>query len=183
MIDSRKALCVFCGARDAVPAHFLEAGVAFGKLLAERGIPLVYGGGDCGMMGAVASAVMRHGGHVTGVFPKGLQLLEREHRGLSEILIVDSMHERKKAMFDRADAFVALPGGFGTLDETFEIITWRQLRIHEKPVVLYNHRGYWNPWVTLADSIVDNGFATPETRGYFSIVDRMEDILPAAGFR
>lgn len=176
-MQNSKSLCVFCGASNNVDSKFLEMGSAFGALLAQRGINLVYGGGDCGMMGAVATAVMAHGGHATGVFPKSLRGLEKEQQGLNEIIYVDTMHQRKFTMFDRSDAFAILPGGFGTMDEMFEILTWRQVHIHEKPTVIFNFDGYWSPLIALFENILEHGFAAPVTRESFTVVDEMEGIL------
>src|SRR5262245_7691109 len=147
------AICVYCGAQNAVASHYLDAGKQFGKMLAENDVTLVYGGGNCGMMGAVANSTLQNKGKVIGVFPRELKGLEDEHRGLTEIHLVDGMHERKQLMFDNSDGFVALPGGFGTMDELFEMITWRQLKFHDKPILLYNHRGYWDHWVALAENM------------------------------
>lgn len=174
-----KNICVFCGASNRVDPDFLEQGKLFGHLLVGKGYGLVYGGGDCGMMGAVANGVLEKGGKATGVFPVGLKNIEVEHKGLTEILIVDSMHERKKLMFDRSEAFVVLPGGFGTLDETFEILTWRQLSFHAKPVILYNYNGYWDPWIELTEHIIANKFATPATRELYRIAANLEEIFKA----
>jgi uncharacterized protein (TIGR00730 family) len=179
-MNKLKSICVFCGARPGNDPSFVEEARKFGKLLAENSIRLVYGGGDCGIMGEVANSVMKAGGRVTGVFPVGLKNLENEHKGLSEIIIVDSMHERKFLMFEKSQAFVTFPGGFGTMDETFEIITWRQLRFHEKPVIMYNHKGYYDPWMGLIDSIIGNGFAGEEVREAFTVVNDIKDIVPTA---
>ncbi len=176
---SRKpAVCVYCGAQNNVDAHFLQAATDFGKMLAEKDITLVYGGGDCGMMGATANSVLENGGRVIGVFPRELAQLEAAHESLTEIHIVDGMHERKQLMFDNSDGFVALPGGFGTLDETFEMITWRQLDFHQKPIVIYNHKGYWQHWIDLAENIMHHGFAPPHTRDCYSVAQTLDDILP-----
>ncbi len=177
-MNKLRSVCVFCGARDGNDPSFAETARNFGKSLAEQGIRLVYGGGDCGLMGEVANSTMKNGGQVTGVFPVGLQTLESEHKGLSEIIIVDSMHERKYLMFERSQAFVTFPGGFGTMDETFEILTWRLLRFHNKPVIIYNHNNYYDAWLKLIDSIIDNGFAGEESRKNYIVVDKMEDIVP-----
>lgn len=174
-----RAVCVYCGAQNKVADHYLEAGRTFGKMLAEQDITLVYGGGDCGMMGAVANAVLKHKGRVIGVFPEELKGLEAEHQGLTEIYVVEGMHERKKIMFDHSDGFVALPGGFGTLDETFEMITWRQLKFHSKPIVIYNHKGYWDHWLQLSNHIIEEGFAPPHTKDCYKVVNTLEGILPA----
>jgi uncharacterized protein (TIGR00730 family) len=172
-----KAVCVFCGARNEAPQTHLDAGKTFGTLLAQRGIRLVYGGGDCGVMGAVANAVLKNKGLVTGVFPRSLKDLESEHASLSEIIMVESMHERKRIMFERSDAIVVLPGGFGTMDEMFEIITWKQLKFHRKPIVILNHEGYWNPLVALMENIIESGFARPETRDLYSVVDTIDEVF------
>jgi uncharacterized protein (TIGR00730 family) len=179
MIDRRlrKSLCVFCGAQNAVPKAHLEIGTSLGLEMAKRDIALVYGGGDCGIMGAVANAVLTEKGWVTGVFPRHLQNIEVEHKSLNEIIIVDTMHERKKIMYDRADAFAILPGGCGTLDEMFEIITWRQLKLHEKPVIIFNHLGYWDHLVALLEHMISTGFARAETRTMFEVVNTLEELI------
>jgi uncharacterized protein (TIGR00730 family) len=172
-----KALCVFCGARNEVPQAHLDSGKIFGGMLAKKQIRLIYGGGDCGVMGAVANAVLKDGGKVTGVFPMSLKNIENEHSKLSEIIMVESMHERKRIMFERSDAIVVLPGGFGTMDEMFEIITWKQLKFHQKPIVIFNHLGYWDKLVDLMENIIENGFARPETRDLYRVVDSLEGIF------
>jgi uncharacterized protein (TIGR00730 family) len=175
------SVCVFCGASNNVPKHFLDIGAAFGEILAKKGIRLVYGGGDCGIMGAVANATMNAGGKVTGVFPVSLRDIENEHQSLTEIIIVNTMHERKMGMFERTDAFVVFPGGFGTMDEFFEIITWHQLRLHEKPVVIFNYKGYWDPLIALMNNIMGMGFAKREVEGFYQVVTEIEDILKVMG--
>ena len=174
-----KAVCVFCGASNNAPKIHLEVGTKFGEALADHNIRLVYGGGDCGIMGAVANAVLKNKGKVTGVFPMSLKNIESEHASLSEIIMVESMHERKRIMFERCEAIVVLPGGFGTMDEMFEIITWKQLHFHTKPIVIFNHQGYWDPLVTLMESMINQGFARPETRDLYKIVDSIEGVLEA----
>ncbi len=171
------SICVFCGAQNAVPATHLEAGKAFGKEMAARNWGLVYGGGDCGVMGAVANSVLEHNGWVTGVFPENLRQIEEEHQHLSETLIVEDMHSRKQLMYKRSDSFVIFPGGFGTMDETFEILTWRQIGLHSKPVIIFNHEGYWDHLVKLFDNIIATGFATPDTRQIYEVVDSMDALL------
>ncbi len=173
----KKHICVFCGAQNAVPKQHLEAGRAFGQEMAQRKLGLVYGGGDCGVMGAVANAVLEHGGWVTGVFPENLRAIEEEHQHLNETILVDDMHSRKQLMYKRSEMFVIFPGGFGTMDETFEILTWRQIGLHDKPVIIFNHEGYWDHLVALFDNIIDNGFATPETRDIYEVVDTMDALL------
>lgn len=171
------SLCVFCGASNAVDKQFLDMGASFGAMLAQQSIKLVYGGGDCGIMGAVANASLAKGGHVTGVFPISLRNIENEHQKLSEIVIVGSMHERKKLMFDLSEAFVVLPGGFGTMDEMFEILTWRQLLLHTKPVVIVNYDNYWTPLIALMDNIVRMRFAKHEVAGFYHVVDKPEHVF------
>lgn len=176
-----KSICVFCGASNAVPPTYLQVGAEFGEALAQRGIRLVYGGGDCGVMGAVANATMSHGGHVTGIFPVSLRNIENEHQSLTEIIIVNTMHERKMGMFERSDAFVVLPGGFGTMDEMFEILTWRQLRLHEKPVIIFNHRGYWDPLIALMKNIIEVKFAKTEVATFYHVVSEIDQVFDVLG--
>jgi uncharacterized protein (TIGR00730 family) len=176
-MSSIQSVCVFCGAQNAVDKKYLDMGSRFGSMLAESKIRLVYGGGDCGLMGAVANSVMQGGGHATGVFPISLRNLENEHKSLSEIVIVGSMHERKKLMFDLSHAFVVLPGGFGTMDEMFEILTWRQLQLHEKPVIIVNYDGYWDKLIALMDNIIGTRFARAETSSFYQVVSTPEDAM------
>ena len=173
-----KSICVYCGAAKGVdPAH-RAAAERLGKLMAENGIRLVFGGGHVGMMGIIADAVMSNGGEVIGVIPKHLDDIEVGHQNLTELHIVDSMHTRKHKMFELSDSFVVMPGGLGTLDETFEIITWRQLGLHDKPVVLVNNNNYWEPFRALVDHIIDGGYARENCRDLFTIVDSIDDVLP-----
>ncbi len=176
-----EAICVFCGAQDAVPDHHLELGTQLGREIARAEKTLVYGGGDCGVMGAVANATMEEDGFVTGVFPRSLRNIENEHTSLSEIIIVDTMHERKQIMYQRSDVFVILPGGFGTMDEMFEILTWKQLRLHDKPVIIFNHDGYWDHLIALMDNIITNGFARPQTRELYEVITDYDMLLQACG--
>ncbi len=177
-----KNVCVFCGASNNVSKKFLDIGETFGKILAKTNNGLVFGGGDCGLMGAVANGTLNNGGHVTGVFPVSLRNIENEHQALSEIIIVNTMHERKQIMFERSDGFAIFPGGCGTMDEMFEILTWRQLRLHQKPIVIFNYEGYWNPLIALLDNIIANKFAKQETSDFYRVVDKVEDVLPAMKF-
>jgi uncharacterized protein (TIGR00730 family) len=178
----KKSVCVFCGASNNVDKKFLDIGAEFGTLLAKRDITLVYGGGDCGVMGAVANSTMKAGGYAIGVFPRSLRNIENEHQSLTEITIVDTMHERKQNMFERSDAFVVFPGGFGTMDEMFEIITWKQLMLHNKPVVIFNYQGYWDPLIALMKNIIENRFAKAEVATYYRVVDKLEDIIDVLGY-
>lgn len=170
-------ICVFCGAQNAVPAKYLTTSADFGAMMAARQWGLVYGGGDCGVMGKIANAVLEADGWVTGVFPENLRNIEEEHKQLSETLIVGDMHSRKQLMYERANVFVIFPGGFGTLDETFEILTWKQIGLHDKPIIIFNHEGYWDHLIGLFDHILGEGFARPETREIYEVVNTMEALL------
>jgi uncharacterized protein (TIGR00730 family) len=156
-----RSVCVFCGSAPGRQAHFVEAARVTGRLLAQSGIALVYGGGHIGMMGAVADAALAAGGRVTGVIPQHLMRPEVAHQGLTELIVVESMHQRKRLMADRADAFLVLPGGYGTLEETFEMVTWLQLGLHRKPVALINVDGYFDPLLRWIHQAVDSGFVRP----------------------
>jgi uncharacterized protein (TIGR00730 family) len=166
-----RSLCVYCGSSDRVDQRYRDAATNLGAALATAGVELVYGGGRRGLMGLIADAVLRGGGRVVGIIPALLRDAELAHQGASELVVVDSMHDRKRLMAERADAFAVLPGGIGTLDETFEIISWRQLRLHDKPIFLVDIDGYWEPLRALLDHIVDAGFATP-------LVPRLTEIVP-----
>lgn len=173
------SVCVFCGSSPGSdPAHRLAA-ATLGRLLAEAGVTLVFGGGSVGMMGGLADAALAAGGKVIGVIPEHLTQLEAPSAMVSELIVVDSMHSRKRRMFDLSDAFCVLPGGLGTLDETFEILTWRQLGLHNKPIVLANLGGFWQPWLDLVEATVAGGFTRPEARRLFSVVDSVDQVLPA----
>ncbi|MAR56806.1 MAG: TIGR00730 family Rossman fold protein [Rickettsiales bacterium] len=161
------SICVFCGAQDVVDDKFKRIGQEVGTAIAEAKKRLVYGGANCGVMGAVANSALAAGGNVYGVFPRFLRNFEEEHDALSEIVMVDTMHERKQKMYDASDAFVILPGGFGTMDEMFEILTWRQLNQHGKPVYIYNYDGYWDHLIALMDHIITQKFAREVTRDLY----------------
>lgn len=139
-----KKLCVFCGSADGLSPFYLEMAKRVGLLMAQNKIALVYGGASIGVMGAIADAVLLNGGVVIGVIPKTLVSYEIAHKNLTELHVVEDMHQRKKMMYDRSDAFLSLPGGMGTLDEMFEILTWSQLKIHSKPCFIYNTKGFYD---------------------------------------
>ncbi|HIJ63914.1 MAG TPA: TIGR00730 family Rossman fold protein [Rhodospirillaceae bacterium] len=180
MTSRLASVCVFCGSSPGSdPAHRLAA-VTLGRLLAEAGVTLVFGGGSVGMMGALADAALAAGGKVIGVIPEHLTQLEAPSATVSELIVVDSMHSRKRRMFDLSDAFCVLPGGLGTLDETFEILTWKQLGLHNKPIVLANLGGYWQSWLDLVAATVAGGFTGPAATRLFSVVDSVDQVLPAA---
>ncbi len=178
MIDIR-SLCVFCGSREGNDPAYRAAAIDLGRQLARRGIRLVYGGGSVGLMGVVADAVLAAGGAVTGVIPDFLTKDEARHRRLDDLVITGSMHDRKRRMFELADAFVILPGGLGTLDETFEIITWKQLRLHDSPIVVLDVGGYWRPLQGLIDAICAGGFAHPSIAGLVTVVPTVDDVWQA----
>ncbi len=173
-----RSVCVYCGSsNEGNPSHRTDA-FRFGGQLAAAGIALVYGGGRVGLMGAVADGAISGGGHVVGIIPEHLMKAEVGHGQVTELHVVGSMHVRKEMMFTRSDAFVVLPGGPGTLDEMFEILTWRQLGLHDKPLVVGNLDGYWNGLIAMIDGIIDARYARPSFRTYFEVVDAIDAILP-----
>ena len=173
------AICVYCGSSPGTDPAFIETAREFGKNLAQHGIRLVYGGGSIGLMGAVASSVIEHGGTATGIIPEFLTAKERPRQLAQEQIITRDMHERKRIMFDRADAFVALPGGIGTLEELVEQMTWAQLGRHKKPILIVNVNGFWNPLLSLLAHMRVAGLVPPPSRGVDLLVaDRVADILP-----
>ena len=172
-----KSVCVYCGSSINVDDDFKDAARAFGKILADNKIRLVYGGGKAGLMGIIADSVMQNGGEVIGIIPKHISDREIQHKGLTELHIVESMHVRKQMMVDYSDAFVVLPGGVGTLDETCEIITWRQLGIHDMPIVIANIKNYWTPFLSVIDHLVEQGFMRPQDKKTYMVVDDLNKIL------
>jgi hypothetical protein len=173
------SLCVFCGSKTGTdPAH-AAAARRLGELMAERGVTLVYGGGRIGLMGIVADAILEGGGRVIGVIPEFLKDLEVGNDDVSEQIVTNSMHERKTRMFELSDGFVVLPGGLGTLDETLEIVTWKQLQLHSKPVVVLNSGGYWSALADLVQATIDGGFAHPAVEELFTLVDGADDVFEA----
>lgn len=161
-----QSICVYCGARDGDDPAFCDAATAFGRSIADRGWRLVYGAGDVGLMGRVARAAQKAGGDTMGVIPA--HLLDREvgKRDLTRMVVTETMHERKKVMVMNSDAIALLPGGAGSLDEFFEALTWRQLGLHAKPIVVLNIAGYWDPLLTLIDRVIVAGFAAPSLGGF-----------------
>jgi uncharacterized protein (TIGR00730 family) len=174
-----RRLCVYCGSSGAVDARYREAAKELGSRLAAAGIELVYGGGRVGLMGALANAVLSADGTVTGIIPRRLLDAEVAHIGVSELIVADSMHDRKRLMAEKADAFAVLPGGIGTLDEFFEIVSWKQLSLHDKPILLVDIGDYWAPLRALLDHIVVNGFARPQTRGFVQVVPSVSALMAA----
>lgn len=172
-----RRVCVFCGANPGERPLYLAAAHAVGRTLAERGIGVVYGGGSVGLMGAVADAALAAGGEVIGVIPRALELRELAHRRLTELVVVGSMHERKARMAELSDAFVALPGGMGTLEELSEVLTWGQLGLHERPCGLLDVGGYYRPLIAFFDAAVEEGFLRPEHRGMVHVEGDVERLL------
>jgi len=169
------SLCVFCGSKAGVRPAYADAARRLGDIMAGRGVKLVYGGGRIGLMGVIADAVLEAGGHAVGVIPEFLKDLEVGNDAVTEQIVTTSMHERKNLMFELSDGFVALPGGLGTLDETLEITTWKQLRIHSKPIVALNTDGYWSVLEDLVRRAIDGGFAHPAVAELITVVATPED--------
>ena len=177
-----RSICVYCGSRPGHDPSHIAAGRALGKFIAENGLRLVYGGGTKGIMGAVADGVLSNGGQVTGIIPEFLVDMEATRQSLgqlSELVVTEDMHQRKHTMFERSDAFVALPGGIGTLEEIVEIMTWAQLGRHEKPMVFANINGFWNPMMELLDHMREQGFVHTGHRVQPMLIDKVEEIVPA----
>jgi len=172
-------VCVYCGSAGAVDARYREAASELGEALATAGIEIVFGGGRIGLMGLLADAALAAGGTVTGIIPGLLRDAELAHPGVSELVITASMHDRKRVMAERADAFAVLPGGIGTLDEMFEIITWRQLGLHDKPIFLVDVGGYWRPLRHLLDHLAEQGFTKPLVPRLLEIVPGVADLIAA----
>jgi uncharacterized protein (TIGR00730 family) len=173
-----KTVCVYCGSGPGTNPRFVEAAIALGKALAENGIRLVYGGGSIGLMGAVATSVLDHGGAVTGIIPDFLTARENALTRVQEMIVTPDMHERKRLMFERSDAFVALPGGIGTLEELVEQLTWKQLGRHTKPVLLANIDSFWEPLLALLAHMKATEFIRPSLAVDILKAERVEDILP-----
>jgi len=173
-----KNVCVYCGSGPGTDPRFVESAIALGKSLAENNVGLVYGGGSIGLMGAVASSVLEHGGHVTGIIPEFLTKRENALTGAQELIVTHDMHERKRLMFERSDAFVALPGGIGTLEELVEQLTWQQLGRHSKPILLANIENFWEPLLELLSHMRATAFIRPTLPLEVLKAERVEDILP-----
>jgi len=177
-MNTIRTVCVYCGSGPGTNPRFVEAAIAFGKTLAENGIRLVYGGGSIGLMGAVAKAVLDHGGAVTGIIPEFLTVRENALKHVQKLIVTPDMHERKRLMFEHSDAFVALPGGIGTLEELVEQLTWQQLGRHTKPVLLANIDGFWEPLLALLAHMRETEFIRPNLQVDILKAERVEDILP-----
>ncbi len=174
-----KTVCVYCGSSDDVPAVYYQAAEALGRALARRGQRLVYGGGSTGLMGAVADAVLQQGGEVIGIIPEHFYTPQLTHHRLQRLEVVPDMHTRKARMAELADAFIALPGGYGTLEEFFEIITWAQIGLHRKPIGLFNFQGYYTHLLAFVHHAQQEGFIFAEHRALFVDASEAETLLDA----
>jgi len=173
------SLCIYCGSRTGEGPGYRALAESAGREIAARDLTLVYGGGQIGLMGLAARAALAEGGRVVGIIPEHLDEIEIAQTGLSELHVVKDMHTRKRMMFDRADAFLVLPGGMGTLDEFIEMVTWAQIGLHDKPIMLINHDGYWEPLLALIKHVIAEGFAGPSNLDLFTVVDSLDDAFAA----
>lgn len=173
-----KSVCVYCGSGFGDDPVFAETAATLGRLMAEGGIKLVYGGGNVGLMGTIAQSVLDHGGYVTGIIPDFLKSREKLLDDVQETIVVSDMHTRKRLMFEKADAFVALPGGIGTLEELVEQMTWAQLGRHTKPILMLNTKAFWKPLLTLFAHMRDQGFIRPGLELGYLVAERVDDVLP-----
>jgi uncharacterized protein (TIGR00730 family) len=173
-----KTVCVYCGSGPGTNPRFVEAAIALGKTFAENDVRLVYGGGSLGLMGALAKSTLDHGGSVTGIIPEFLTARENALARVQELIVTPDMHERKRLMFERSDAFIALPGGIGTLEELVEQLTWQQLGRHAKPILLANIDGFWEPLLALLAHMRSTEFIRPTLAVEILKAERVEDILP-----
>ena len=172
-----ESMAVFCGASITNDQYILQSASALGNLLAQRSITLIYGGAKIGIMGTVADAVLELGGNAIGVLPYFLQTKEVAHEQLSDLIICESMHERKTKMYELSDAFIALPGGFGTMDELFEILTWAQLGLHQQPIGLLNINGFFSPLCTMIDTMLDKGLINTNTHSLLLVDEEIESLF------
>ena len=177
-MPSPASVCVYCGSSVSVAEPYRQAATRLGQILGERRIRVIYGGGRIGLMGLVADAALTAGGEVVGIIPRHIQDMEVAHTTLTEMHVVETMHERKRMMMDQSEAFIVLPGGLGTLDETFEILTWKQLGLHDRPIVVADIAGYWQPFLALIRHAVGEGFIQEQHDTLFHTVQTVEDILP-----
>ena len=176
-MNTFRRLAVYCASSNEIDPCYREAASKLGHALADGGIGLVFGGGSVGLMGAVADAVLERGGEVIGVIPEKLQDLELGHAGCTELHVVDTMHTRKQMMMDLSDGFIAMPGGYGTLEELFEVVTWAQLNYHRKPVALYNVAGFYYHLVAFVQHAVDQGFVREELRHLIAVGETPDEVL------
>lgn len=172
-------ICVYCGSSNRAPDIYKQAAIDMGAIIGQNNLTLVYGGGSVGLMGLVANTTLKTGGKAIGIIPRHIESREVGHPDLTELHVVESMHVRKQMMVDRADAFIILPGGVGTMDEFFEILTWRQLGLHDKPIVVVNVNGYWNTILETLDMMVREQFLRSEDRNCVQVVANPSEVLEA----
>ena len=176
---SLSSVCVYCGSSNDAQPQFKQLARDVSRALAQRGLRVVYGGGHVGLMGIVADTALQTGAEVIGIIPEHIRAQEVQHLGLTELHVVPDMHTRKRMMVERSDAFIVLPGGLGTLDETFEILTWKKLKLHNKPVVIFNAYGYWDHLVALINQMLVMGFEKPSTLAQYKVVTSVKEMFEA----
>jgi uncharacterized protein (TIGR00730 family) len=174
---SLKTICVYCGASPSTSEKYIRVAERTGEALAQAGMQIVYGGGRSGLMGTVADSALKAGGQVIGIIPDHIDEREIRHEELTELHITHSMHERKQMMAAKADMFLILPGGLGTMDEFFEILTWRQLGLHNKPIIILNEENYWTPLVDLISHIQEERFMKPQDRDLFAVYNNLDELI------
>lgn len=174
---SISSVCVYCGSSKGVLDSYAQTAKEIAKALAQRNIRIVYGGGHVGLMGIVADAALQAGTEVIGIIPEHIRAKEVQHTGLTELHVVPDMHTRKRMMVERSDAFIILPGGLGTLDEAFEILTWKKLNLHDKPIILFNYEGYWDPFLELIDRTIEQGFSATQDRRLFGVATSVSEVM------
>ena len=178
IMDNIKSICIYCGSATGSDSLYVSEAKALAGILVANNIKMINGGGSIGIMGVMADAMIAGGGESIGIIPQSLQQKELAHHGMTELIVVPDMHSRKQMMVQLADAFIALPGGFGTLDELFETLTWAQLGIHQKPIVVYNVNGFFDPMLAQADHMVKEGFLNVSSRALLMSTSEMDSLLP-----
>lgn len=174
---SVSSVCIYCGSSNGVADTYKKTAFDASTALAEQGLRIVYGGGHVGLMGIIADAALKAGAEVIGIIPEHIRAKEVQHTGLTKLHVVPDMHTRKRMMCEQSDAFLVLPGGLGTLDEVFEILTWKKLSLHNKPIIIFNQDGYWDPLLVLIDRTIKEGFAAPSDRALFRVVTTIPEML------
>ncbi len=174
-----ETVCVYCGSSVHVAPQYKQLAEDVGTTLARRKLKVIYGGGSVGLMGIMANAALLEGGEVIGIIPEHIRSHEIQHTGLTELHVVDNMHIRKSMMFEKSDAFVVLPGGFGTLEELFEVLTWKQIGLHNKPILIYNIDGFWDSMLKMIDDVIATNFAPENNHRIFKVVNTLEDMITA----
>ena len=175
-LQRKKSICVYCAHRDGIKSNYLQAASDTGNMIARNGMRLVYGAGNVGLMGEVANSAQLGNAEVFGVIPEHLLEQEIGKQDIDTFIITENMHERKKIMVLNSDAFILLPGGFGSLDEFFELITWRQLGLHSKPCLIFNVNGYWDPLLKLIENQISEGFVQSNNKSFYSVVDTIDEL-------